>query len=98
MSDAVSVNATFTDQGGVAPGQSFTVKGTNFFGRTQVCVRNLDQHNDASFTATSFTTVIQTTIVKPNSQNCSTLNRAWVANDVVVVNTSASAHIEVTKP
>ena len=31
MTDAVSVNATFTGQGGVAPGQSFTVNGHELF-------------------------------------------------------------------
>jgi hypothetical protein len=97
MDDAVSVNTIYSDQGGVAPGKSKSVN-TNLFGRTRVCVRNLDEHNDATFTALSGPTFIPRTVVGPNSEDCSTLHGAWAAFNVEVFNISASAHIDVTKP
>ena len=89
-------SADFDAQDGFGPGNGQTIA-TNFFGKTEMCVTNLDNTRVAVFKASSGPTTIGDTMVGPGGTNCSTLNRAWVAIPLTVVNDSTTgAHVSVS--
>lgn len=86
--------AAASQSGTVSPNQTKSFS-TWFWGKTQVCVKNLDQANDASYTWQSLSTNGSGGLV-PNQQNCFT--RSFVGGTIRVTDVSPRASLQVTFP
>lgn len=86
--------AAASQSGTVSPNQTKSFS-TWFWGRTEVCVKNLDSTYDASYTWQSLSTNGQGGLV-PNQQNCFT--RSFVGGTLRVSDVSPRASIQVTFP